>query len=59
MRASAFYPQPALGATFRQWLHDGAPLLRTALHAAGNGLLKITKARILLEPGTRRASRRL
>lgn len=54
MRASATfpaYPPPRLGPAVKLWLDATALVLRVAARSALNGLLAITKARILTERG--------
>jgi hypothetical protein len=50
-------PEPA--AVTRLWLDNTVRLLRAVGRALWNGLYTMTKARILLEHGSRRPARRL
>lgn len=54
MRATATYPAyaaPRLGPALKLWLNTTAWVARVAARAALEGLLAITKARILIERG--------
>ena len=53
------HPHPAMGEIASRWLGASARYPRNAANAAGDGLVKITKARLLLERGTPREPRRL
>jgi hypothetical protein len=59
MSTHAIHPLPLPGKALRQWLNDAAPKLRAVLHVLRDVLLGISKARLLHQPGPRRAPRRL